>query len=140
MDSKLCKTCLKTLPLDLFMKSKRCVGGHTHQCKSCQKLAMKQYRVEHRLELREYDRIRDKQPHRAAHARQATKSWEVKYPERYKAHQVVAKAIISGKLKRLPCFVCGEKAEAHHPDYDRPLDVVWLCRPHHKETHDLIKG
>lgn len=45
-------------------------------------------------------------------------------------------AIKSGKLKRLPCEICGEiDAEAHHPDYDKPLDVKWLCRKHHMELH-----
>lgn len=43
-----------------------------------------------------------------------------------------------GLLKKQPCWVCGEKAIAHHPDYDRPLDVVWLCQPHHKQTHALV--
>ena len=27
----------------------------------------------------------------------------------------------------------------HHPDYSRPLDVVWLCDKHHKETHAIVK-
>lgn len=41
-----------------------------------------------------------------------------------------------GKLKRQPCEVCGKrKAEMHHARYDRPLEVRWLCRPHHLEHH-----
>jgi hypothetical protein len=24
---------------------------------------------------------------------------------------------------------------AHHEDYDRPLDVMWLCQPCHKQRH-----
>lgn len=48
----------------------------------------------------------------------------------------VRNAVAVGDLKRMPCRVCGaKKAEAHHEDYDRPLDVVWLCRAHHKERH-----
>lgn len=39
-----------------------------------------------------------------------------------------------GLVAKLPCSVCGEiKVEAHHADYDRPLEVVWLCRKHHLE-------
>lgn len=33
-----------------------------------------------------------------------------------------------GKLKREPCQECGARAEMHHEDYDRPLEVTWLCR------------
>ena len=42
-----------------------------------------------------------------------------------------------GKVKRLPCEVCGrEPAEGHHHNgYDRPLDVLWLCRVHHRARH-----
>ena len=38
--------------------------------------------------------------------------------------------------KKLPCIICGElNVEAHHAHYDLPLDVIWLCTKHHKQTH-----
>jgi hypothetical protein len=43
-----------------------------------------------------------------------------------------------GRLKKGPCEVCtapASRCEAHHPDYDRPELVVWLCRMHHKDLH-----
>lgn len=50
------------------------------------------------------------------------------------ADRAVANAIRLGTLLRLPCEVCGaEQSEAHHANYNLPLDVVWLCRPHHRE-------
>lgn len=34
-----------------------------------------------------------------------------------------------GKLIQLPCEECGEEdSEMHHKDYDKPLEVTWLCR------------
>lgn len=43
-----------------------------------------------------------------------------------------------GKLERRPCEDCGDlNAEMHHDDYDRPLDVRWLCRPDHLAEHRL---
>src|SRR5512146_416701 len=40
-----------------------------------------------------------------------------------------------GKIQRQPCELCGAPAEAHHHDYSKPLEVRWLCRPHHLELH-----
>ena len=46
----------------------------------------------------------------------------------YLLHDVMALRFII----RLPCQICGRKAEAHHYDYNKPLDVLWLCRSHHR--------
>lgn len=41
-----------------------------------------------------------------------------------------------GKIVRTPCVECGaEPAEMHHPDYSKPLEIMWLCRPCHMELH-----
>ena len=46
----------------------------------------------------------------------------------------------SGKIKREPCAVCGkEKAQAHHEDYSKHLDVVWLCTRHHADRHIYLR-
>jgi hypothetical protein len=34
------------------------------------------------------------------------------------------------------CVECGApRAHAHHPDYSKPLNVVWLCRTCHSVAH-----
>ena len=45
--------------------------------------------------------------------------------------------INAGKLARKPCEVCGDckDVEAHHDDYDKPMDIRWLCNFHHHEHH-----
>ena len=63
------------------------------------------------------------------------KNYREKHTKRYYAHNVLNAAIRDGKIMKLGCFICGEKAQAHHPDYDRPLDVMWLCDSHHKQAH-----
>lgn len=41
-----------------------------------------------------------------------------------------------GVLVEGPCEVCGSnKVEAHHVDYNKPWEVMWLCRKHHNEWH-----
>ena len=42
-----------------------------------------------------------------------------------------------GILVKEPCEVCGShETEKHHDDYDKPLEVRWLCRQHHLEHHN----
>lgn len=42
------------------------------------------------------------------------------------------------KIERQPCEICGDdNGEGHHPDYNRPLEVHWLCRKHHRQIHKL---
>lgn len=39
-------------------------------------------------------------------------------------------------LKKQPCEICGEKnVHAHHDNYNKPLEVRWLCSFHHKQHH-----
>jgi hypothetical protein len=42
-----------------------------------------------------------------------------------------------GLLEPQPC-PCGSEAEMHHPDYDQPLKVEWMCRPCHLEHHQKV--
>lgn len=46
-----------------------------------------------------------------------------------------------GKFVRKPCERCGsENSQMHHPDYSKPLLVVWLCREHHLALHHVHRG
>ena len=58
-----------------------------------------------------------------------------RYPEKISARKKVHWAVKTGKLVRKPCFCGEEKVFAHHEDYQKPLDVIWLCRKHHVEKH-----
>lgn len=62
--------------------------------------------------------------------------WRQEHPDRYRAHLDVQRALRTGALTPRPCEICGKpKAEAHHSDYRKPLDVRWLCRKHHSQMH-----
>ena len=60
------------------------------------------------------------------------------HPERLRAKDRVKYAIRIGRLVRQPCEVCGmtDRVHAHHDDYDKPLEIRWLCYVHHREHHD----
>ena len=50
-------------------------------------------------------------------------------------------AVRQGKIKKLPCEVCGhEKSQGHHPDYSKPLEAIWLCQVHHQKKHQELRA
>lgn len=62
--------------------------------------------------------------------------------EKVKAHNDLNHAIEKGKIIRPDrCSKCKRecKPEGHHEDYDKPLDVVWLCRSCHRKKYPLMK-
>lgn len=65
-------------------------------------------------------------------ARRAIKK-RTEYRHHDRAREAVSRAVRAGKLLRAPCEECSaEKAHAHHEDYDKPLEVRWLCPKCHK--------
>ena len=53
-----------------------------------------------------------------------------------RANSAVAVALRDGVLKKGKCRDCGSaEVEAHHPDYSKPLEVIWFCRKHHRQEH-----
>lgn len=63
-----------------------------------------------------------------------------RYPDKYRAHKMVAYALRIGQLVRMGCAKCSDKqTHGHHEDYSKPLEVVWLCRKHHTKRHIDLK-
>lgn len=74
---------------------------------------------------------RGKEVHRKAWAKQ-----RLLHPEKVNARTSVMVALRTGKLFKKPCEECGvQKTEAHHTDYSKPLDVIWLCKTCHEAKH-----
>ena len=145
---KTCKCCGIEKELEQFYAHSKMSDGRLNECKDCSKLRINKKRKENAEHYKEYEKKRANLPHRIAareayakteKGKAAIKRAHKKYielnPLRRAAHIAVTNALRDGKLQRLPCFECGDIAEAHHPDYGRPLDVIWLCVKHHKEVH-----
>lgn len=136
------KTCFKCglrLSLSAFYKHPAMADGHLGKCKLCTRTDVRANYALRADKYREYDKRRNSDPTRRARALMAFKASQMAAPERKRAADAVASAIRSGKLIPHPCHICGEKAQAHHPDYSRPLDVVWLCLPHHRQAHAIVR-
>lgn len=74
------------------------------------------------------------------------KTFTPEQKKRADARTFVHMAVRRGKMVKQSCqfkltdgMCCGIKeVESHHEDYDKPLEVQWLCKGHHKLV-DSIK-
>lgn len=63
-------------------------------------------------------------------------------PKKYKAHSIVNEALKTGKLKKPnKCSNCNQEknVQAHHEDYNKPLEIIWLCVSCHSQLHKQKK-
>ena len=78
-------------------------------------------------------RIRKENPEKK---KEMNREYAKENPEKIKCYKLVYKAVKKGILLRKPCQFCSkEKVQGHHPDYSKPLDVIWLCSSCHKKLH-----
>lgn len=96
------------------------------------------YRHAHLERIREYQR-----KYRAKHPEKVRAYSKMRYQRdkiKCLARSALREAILNGKIIRQPCFKClNWDSEAHHVDYNKPLEVQWLCRLHHMELHRVHK-
>jgi hypothetical protein len=138
--SKECFKCKSVLPLESFYKHSQMGDGHLNKCKDCTKKDVNEHRLLNLEKIRAYDRERGKLPHRVASRTELTRAWRAEDVRRHIAHSAVAKGVRNGTLQKQPCIRCqNEKSLAHHEDYDKPLDVMWLCQPCHAKRHKELK-
>lgn len=131
--------------------------GHLNKCKSCTKKDVAEHRERNIERIKEYDRnrpnkeernerlkeaqkIRMKDPEYRENANKRKKDWLDRNTVKKAAHIITGNAIRDGKLIRSPCEKCGnQKVDAHHDDYEKPLNVRWLCRKCHAQHHKLAR-
>jgi len=69
-------------------------------------------------------------------SKEVIRRYKERNPHKIEARKRVYIGIRNGSITRQPCVICGlKKVDAHHKDYSKPLDIMWLCRKHHWEWH-----
>jgi hypothetical protein len=66
------------------------------------------------------------------------KKYHKRYPYKHRAMAKVRNALKRGAIIRPEkCSNCNKnkRIEAHHEDYNKPLEVIWLCSKCHKAIH-----
>jgi hypothetical protein len=144
---KTCICCNQLKPFEEYYAHPQMADGRLGRCKSCHKSEIRKNYVRRLQEPdwreKELDRQRSKAKRHREEGRKPSleairrgaKKWAEANKLKRKAHSKVSNAIRDGKFEPKPCEVCGQKAQAHHDDYSKPLDVRWLCPKHHGEHH-----
>jgi len=129
-----------------FYAHPQMADGLLGKCKECTKMHSTRLRNAKLEQVREYDRDRRRGVVKPSHRKKCDRSassraWYKRNGEKKHAETVAYRAILRGELDREPCQMCGcaENIQAHHWDYSKPLDVVWLCVRHHNDLHMAIR-
>lgn len=121
MEEKRCFKCGKVKPLSEFYAHPMMADGHLNKCKDCAKADAKAHREAY--------------PERDLDTRLRACA---KNPTHKNANMAVDAALRCGRLNRPErCQGCGRSGDetrlsAHHYDYTKPLDVIWLCAACHR--------
>ena len=133
-----CSKCHMWLPNTEYYIDTRTGNGLKGQCRRCHTKGniatrnpdnarrinreyMARTRVKKPDEVRARDRLRPPAP-----------------PEKVIARSKLNVAVKGGKLEKpIECSKCGSprRINGHHPDYEKPLEVKWLCPLCHAEVH-----
>ena len=150
-----CKVCNQEKPVEDFYKNDK------HHCKECIKKRVRENRVKNVEYYREYDRQRGRTEERR-NARKIykkrlrienpekydkiyhgiRKKYRKTYPDKVKANGIINDMLRAGKLERPnTCCMCGIKCkpQAHHPDYSKPTEIIWVCTKCHALIHRTIR-
>lgn len=135
METKICRVCKIDKPMNQYRMYRNFLNYpayRRHTCNKCLYERMRKYRLANHEKTKLVATKLRKRTNNIA-----IKKSKAKYPGKDKARKLLHKAVKSGELKRLPCQYCDEiTTDAHHPDYRRPLYVVWVCRKHHFILHE----
>ena len=124
------------MPIDCFYKHSRMADGYLNFCKECVKTRVNTRYDSCREKISVYEKARNQQSARKLDQQATLANYRLKYPEKYAARYAVGNAIRSGRItKPKTCSRCGSDKliQAHHHDYQKPLDVIWLCFACHRE-------
>jgi len=151
---KKCTKCGKSKELTEFYKHKQIKDGRAPSCKVCHNISTKRWRennTERSRELSRDSKRRERDRDGADKTREKWNDWYAKNsehrreytndrrdPVKERAHKAVEYAVKKGDITKPElCSDCNKdkRLDAHHEDYDKPLEVMWLCRSCHTYRH-----
>ena len=136
---KFCRKCKQRKSYSDFYKHKEMYDGYLNICKDCTKKRVQKHREKNIDSIRAYDRERGKTKARKLLSAKNTKKRRHEVKGRTASQSAVAWALKNGKIEKPDiCSYCKNghpQIEAHHEDYSKKLDVIWLCSICHSQLH-----
>lgn len=136
---KVCTKCGEEKPISEFYIDLTHKDGHRDACKVC----TCKWQTDYSAANREKIRARARMAYAKRPERQASRSCRYRrsHRKRITATNKANYAKRKGLLVKRACERCGstENIDSHHDDYDKPLDVRWLCRSCHKRLHGELR-
>lgn len=138
-----------------FYKHSQMADGHLNKCKECTKKDALENRRKNIGYYIKYDRKRNMSPNRVRARKDYLKTeqgksvrlktqrnYRLNHPEKYAAQKRVGNYIRDGKINKSQtcqdCTVTTSDIHAHHEDYRKPLEIVWLCPQCHAKRHGKL--
>lgn len=116
---KTCSICKEAKDESQFFKDRHTKSGLDHRCKTCSINRVKNSKSKEKN-------------------RQYSSTHRKKFPNKVQARNKIHYHVKAGNIIRPDsCETCGThcKPHAHHCDYSKPFEVMWLCKPCHSEWH-----
>ncbi len=142
---KYCYCCKRIKFSNEFYKNSSKKDGLATECKACKKISDKKYGQNYYLKNKEKIKQRNKkygQTEKGKEVRKRIKkNFRKNHLEQCRSYDIFCNAIERGKIKRPnKCDQCFKKCkpDGHHIDYNKPLEVVWLCRQCHSNEHRKV--
>lgn len=162
---KECRACGQSKPVEAFEPHPRGIGGRHSRCRVCrrdaertrreQEIDMHRARVRagyerhldrRRADCREDKRLAAARPDARERRQRHDEAARQRHPERIEARDALRSAVARGEIAKPDhCSRCEQptpkrQLHAHHPDYDRPLAVTWLCTGCHGNEHRALNA
>lgn len=163
---KVCCRCKGKLPQEAFNKNKRSKDGLKPYCRKCQSIAGKNYYYSNKDKIQTYrdgrkeitkeynhiyyqnnqEKLKEYYNNVYKENREEMIKKNLQYrknnPLKYQAHNVIHLLRYKGFiLKKGYCSICRKyaKLDAHHPDYNKPKFIKYICRSCHRRLHYMEK-
>ena len=158
---KKCRKCSENKELSEYYRHSQMFDRRLNICKECTKKRVSTHRKENIDKIREYDRNRPNAKDRnkehlermknlsdakkKAYRKVKTKGQQSGFSKNKKiANIYMDNAVRGGRLEKLDyCEHCSREdipLDGHHPDYLKPLEVIWLCKPCHGAEHKRLNA
>lgn len=137
--SKICTTCKKEKLSSEFSKSPISKDGLQYKCKNCTAKYQQYYKTSG---MKKINYTKYNKTEKGKEVRRKTRTNYKKHnPEKHRCRWIVWNGLKLKSINRPTiCDKCSKYCvpDAHHENYSKPLEIIWLCKQCHFEIHCMF--